>query len=61
MTIAEYKRFAKKRGCKFHHEGTNHEIWLNPKNGNMFPIGRHDTQEVSKDLFHRMNRQAGIK
>jgi hypothetical protein len=61
MKIAELKRELKKKGCEFHHHGANHDMWINTKNGNMFPIGRHDTEDVSKRLYNRILTEAGLK
>ena len=45
MKYSELKRWLRKSGCYLHHEGGNHEIWYSPITGNMFPVGRHDSEE----------------
>lgn len=59
MKYAELKRKLSKQGCYLLREGKRHEIWVNPNNGRMTSIGRHDKEEVKnktlqsiyKDLF----------
>ena len=60
MKYSELKRLLRKRGCSFDHEGGNHEIWYSPMTGNMFPVGRHDSEEVKPNTLARIKRQAGI-
>jgi len=61
MTYGELKKLLKKSGCFFHHQGSRHEIWKNPKTGDEFPVGRHNTQEVPKGTLNSIKDSAGLK
>jgi len=61
MTYGELKRKVKKNNCKFDHEGASHEMWKNLTTGKLFPIGRHDTQEVPKGTLNSILKDAGLK
>ena len=61
MTYAELKRLLKKNGCRFDHQGKQHEIWYSPMTGQQFPVGRHNSQEVFSGTYKAIMRQAGIK
>ena len=58
--VAELKRDFKKTGCRFDHEGTNHEIWYSPITDDYFPMSRHNGEEVGKKLEAALRRQAGV-
>ena len=60
MTYGELKRELKKNGCYFHHQGSRHEMWENPKTGKQFPVGRHDAKEVPKGTLESIKKAAGI-
>jgi predicted RNA binding protein YcfA (HicA-like mRNA interferase family) len=60
MTYGELKKLAKKNGCRFHHQGSRHEIWENPKTGEQFPMGRHNSQEVRKTTFNSIKKSIGL-
>lgn len=61
MTYGELKKLLRKNGCRFDHEGKRHEEWLNPKTGKLFPVGRHNSQEVKNGTYHAIMRQAGLE
>jgi predicted RNA binding protein YcfA (HicA-like mRNA interferase family) len=61
MTYGELKRLLKKNGCYFHHQGSRHEMWENPKTGKQFPVGRHDVQEVRDGTLKAIKKDAGLK
>lgn len=61
MTHGELKRLLKKNGCEFHHHGKRHDIWINPKTGKQFPVGRHDKQEVPPGTRDSILKDAGLK
>ncbi len=62
MKYSELKKLLKKNGCFLHHNGKRHEIWINPKTGKQFPIGRHNSgQEVAKGTLDSILRDAGLK
>ena len=47
-------------GCFMEKQKTNHEWWVNPKNGQHFAIPRHQSEEVSKGLLSRIKKEAGL-
>jgi len=61
MTYGELKRLLKKSGCYFHHQGKRHEMWMDPKTGELFPVGRHDKEEVPKGTLNSIKKDAGLK
>lgn len=61
MTYGELKRLLKKNGCTMYSEGKNHERWINPKTGAIFPVGRHNAQEVKNGTYHAILKQAGLE
>lgn len=61
MTYSELKRELKKHGCKLHHEGGGHEMWISPITGKMFPVGRHDTAQVPPGTLKSILQAAGLK
>lgn len=60
MKYSELEKILKKHGCYLSHEGGNHSIWKSP-NGNLFPLGRHKSQDVPKGTCKAILKQAGIK
>ena len=61
VTYGELKKALKKIGCYFHHHGSRHEMWENPKTGKQFPVGRHDTKEVPTGTLSSIKKDAGLK
>jgi len=61
VTYGELKRELKKAGCNFHHQGSRHEMWVNPKTGKQFPVARHDSKEVPTGTLRSIKRVAGLK
>ncbi|MEG1441708.1 MAG: type II toxin-antitoxin system HicA family toxin [Oscillospiraceae bacterium] len=55
------KKFLKKNGCVFDHDGKRHEMWYSPMTMKKFPIGRHNSQEVFSGTYNAIMKQAGIK
>ena len=61
-TVAELiKRIKKETSCYLLREGSNHEIWFNPKTGAEFTIPRHKSKEVKTGTANNILKQAGIK
>lgn len=46
MKTSELKRLLSKRGCRFLKHGSRHDVWINPANGKITMVPRHDHQEV---------------
>ena len=57
---AELKREIKKVGCRFDHEGGNHEIWYSPITDEFFPMSRHDQEEVPVGTEKSIRKKAGV-
>jgi len=57
---AELKRELKQVGCRFDHDGGNHEIWYSPITNGYFPISRHDQEEVAPGTEHSIRKKAGV-
>lgn len=60
MKVSELKRLLTAAGCFMEKQKTNHEWWVNPKNGQHFAIPRHQSEEVSKGLLSRIKKEAGL-
>ena len=61
MKYGELKRLLQKHGCYLHHEGKRHEIWYSPITKKIFPVGRHNFQEVNTGTCNSILKDAGIK
>lgn len=61
MKYSELKRILKSHGCTVIREGGNHELWTSPITKNIFPVGRHDSQEVKTGTLKAILKQAGIQ
>ena len=48
-----------KAGCVFLRHGANHDIYLNPKNGQKQPVPRH--KEVDEHLAKHIKKYLGIE
>ncbi|MBQ7737296.1 MAG: type II toxin-antitoxin system HicA family toxin [Oscillospiraceae bacterium] len=60
MKYSELKKLLRKAGCHLEHEGANHEIWISKKTGQMFPVSRHNTQEVPSGTLKSIKQAAGL-
>ena len=56
----ELKREFRKAGCYKAAEGTNHECWYSPITGEIFQMGRHNSEEVPKGTEATLRKQAGV-
>ena len=61
MKYSELKKILKQNGCRFDHDGGNHEIWYSSKTNKKFPVGRHGTKEVANGTLKNIYKQAGIE
>ena len=61
MRIGEFKDEMSAAGCRFDHEGGDHEIWYSPITDQNFPVPRHDSQEMGKYLESRLRKLSGVK
>ena len=61
MKYSELKKKLKKNGCRFDHEGANHEMWYSPITGLYFPVGRHNTEDCPKGTLNSILNDACLK
>ncbi|MDB0602167.1 type II toxin-antitoxin system HicA family toxin [Tenacibaculum maritimum] len=61
MKYSELHRKLKKAGCYVKREGKRHPLWFSPITGNIFPTGRHESQEVKKGTLKDISKQSGVK
>jgi predicted RNA binding protein YcfA (HicA-like mRNA interferase family) len=61
MKWSEIKRQTDKAGAIFVRHGKKHDIYKNPKTGDIFLIGRHSSEEVPKGTANDELIKAGIK
>ena len=61
MKYSELERILKKHGCRPVKEGARHTHWLSPITGNIFPVGRHKSEDVKNGTLEKILKQAGIK
>jgi len=55
----EFIRELVNSGCYLKRHGSNHDIYVNPKNGKKAPVPRH--QEIKDSLCKLIRRQLGIE
>lgn len=60
MKYSELKKLLRKHGCYVLRQGGNHEIWYSPASGKMFPVSRHDVEEVYRGTLMQIIKQSGI-
>jgi predicted RNA binding protein YcfA (HicA-like mRNA interferase family) len=61
MKYSELKRRLRERGCYVIRQGGNHEIWYSPSTGRIFPVCRHDSEEVYIMILKKIIKQSGIE
>jgi len=61
MKISELKRQLKKQGIKLLRHGKRHDIYVNPANGNVAEIPRHDQKEIGTGLKESILKDLGLK
>lgn len=61
LKYSELKKELRKQGCRLHHEGANHEIWISPITGKLFPVSRHNTEDVRPGTLKSIIQAAGLK
>ena len=61
MKYNELSRLLSPKGCRIVRLGGNHEIWYSPLTDKVFPLPRHQSQEVSKNTLNNILKQSGIE
>ena len=61
MKYSELKKLLKKHGCYLKRDGARHDIWYSPITDQMFPVGRHDSQDVKNGTLKSILKAAGIE
>jgi mRNA interferase HicA len=60
-TISELVRLLRDNGFVLREHRKKHDLWEHPQTCRPLMVPRHGAQEISKGLFHRMLRDAGLK
>ncbi len=58
MKRKEFVRYLETQGCYLLLHGSNHEIFVNPKNGNKQPVPRHF--EIDDQLAKHIRKYLGL-
>ncbi len=61
MKYSELEKILKKAGCSVQREGSSHTLWYSPITGQVFPVGRHKTEDVPKGTLKSILTAAGLK
>jgi mRNA interferase HicA len=61
MKYSELKKLLRKNDCFLLKEGKRHELWKSSKTGEVFPVGRHDSQDVPAGTLKSILNSAGIQ
>lgn len=56
MKYNELTRRLTKAGCFVVRNGADHDIWFSPITGKQRPVPRHGSQEVSKGLLRKLEK-----
>ena len=56
MKYNELTRRLTKAGCFVVRNGADHDIWLSPITGKQRPVPRHGSQEVTKGLLRKLEK-----
>jgi mRNA interferase HicA len=58
MKRKEFVRYLETQGCYLLRHGSNHDIFVNPKNGNKQPVPRHS--EIDDQLAKHIRKYLGL-
>ena len=61
IKYSELEKKLKAAGCRMVRAGAGHNIWVNPKTGKQFIVGRHKTQDVPIGTLKSIMRSAGLE
>jgi predicted RNA binding protein YcfA (HicA-like mRNA interferase family) len=54
-----FVRALAQRGCHLKRHGANHDLYINPANGRVAPVPRHD--EIKNTLARAIRKQLGLE
>ena len=60
MKYNELYKKLRKQGCFLLRHGKRHDIWTNPRNGNLTELPRHGAQEVPKGTLENIFKELGL-
>jgi len=60
MRYNELKRKLSKAGCLLLRHGTRHDLWINPVNGEITTIPRHENEEVPVGTLKSICKRLGL-
>jgi predicted RNA binding protein YcfA (HicA-like mRNA interferase family) len=58
MKRRNLEKHLRAHGCTLHHHGSDHDMWINPKNGQQTTIPRHT--EVKTPMAWGICKQLGV-
>lgn len=61
MKYSELRQIIEGAGCYVKRNGSKHDMYYSPITKKMFPVGRHNTQEVPKGTLKSILKQAGVE
>jgi len=61
LKVSELTKLAKKHGCYIKRHGSEHDIWINPKNGNTASIPRHQSKELATGTVNNIMKDLDLK
>ena len=61
MRYSELKRKLRRFGCNYQSEGGRHEMWYSPITGKIFPVGRHNSEDVKSGTLRQIEKESGVK
>jgi len=61
VKYSELKKKLTKEGCYKTEEDSRHELWFSPKTNKVFPVGRHNSEDVPKGTLNSILKQSGLK
>lgn len=61
MRFSELKQEFAAAGCYDTGRGKRHAHWFSPLTGQIFPMSRHDGEEVKKGMEMKLRKLAGVK
>lgn len=61
MKVSELTKIVKRNGCYIKRNGSEHDIWINPKTGGKASIPRHGSKELPTGTANSILKDLGLK